>query len=64
LEDNLSQTDEQYRRYLEKHLERLEAVSKELEKPVESPSLLPSRLKVNGAGTFVWQGGHWQRVGG
>jgi hypothetical protein len=57
----MSTTDDQYKRYLEKQLERLEAVEAELTAPPK-PVVQTYRLKTNGAGSFMWNKGRWERL--
>ena len=55
-------TNSQYLAYLQAEVRRKEALNAELVAASKPPTLLTQRLKVNGAGTFVWQGGHWERA--
>jgi len=57
----VSTSDEQYLRYLEAEASRLRVVEEELSKPPEPPKM-QYRLKTNGAGSFVWQNGKWNRL--
>lgn len=57
----MSTSDEQYLRYLEAEASRLRVVEEELSKPPEPPKM-QYRLKTNGAGSFVWQNGKWNRL--
>lgn len=58
----MSDTTQQYLAYLEAEQKRLKAIEEEMSKPVSKPTLLTSRFKMNGAGSFIWQDGHWTRL--